>query len=58
MDENIVKPATRTSTPVDNVIVIHLNKTAQLWFNKKRPSLSIFDHLRFLPSTDDLIATK
>ena len=56
MDENTVKLATQTSTLVDNVI--HLNKTAQLWFSWKRPSLSIFDCVQFLPGTHDLISTK
>lgn len=56
MDENTAKPVTQTSTPVGNVI--HLNKPAQLWLSRKRPSLSIFDHVQFLPGKYDLIRTK
>ena len=56
MNENTVKLATQKSTPVNPVI--HLDRTDQLWFSRKDPLLSIFDHLQFLPGTHDLIKTK
>ena len=54
-DEDTVKH-TQKSTPVDPTI--HLNKTGQLCFSRKEPSLSVFDHLRFLPGDHNLITTK
>ena len=58
-DEEVSVPTasrTRTWTPLEPVI--HLNKTGQLRFSRNDPSLSIFDHLRFLPGDHVLITTK
>ena len=47
---------TRQETPVGEVTpVIHLNRTRQLRFSRTRPSLSTFDHVRFLPGNHQLI---
>ena len=56
-DEESVQPScTRTVTPLDPAI--RLNKTAQLRFSRNDPSLSTFDHIRFLPGDQGLITTK
>ena len=50
---------TRQETPVGEVTpVIHLNSTRQPRFSRTRPSLSTFDHVRFIPGKHQLIAQK
>ena len=55
-EESAVPTGTRTATPLDPAI--HLNKTGQLRFSRNDPSLSVFDHLLFLPGDHVLITTK
>ena len=50
---------TRQETPVGEVTpVIHLNRTRQPRFSRTRPSLSTFDHVRFIPGKHQLIPHK
>ena len=57
--EDRKQPVTRQATPVGEVEpVIHFNRTRQLRFSRTKPSLSIFDHVRFLPGDHKLIPHK
>ena len=50
---------TQQETPVGEVTpVIHLNRTRQVRFSRTRPSLSTFDHVRFIPGKHQLIVHK
>ena len=49
-------PLTQQATPVGEVKpVIHLDRTRQLRFSRTMPSLSTFNHIRFLPGEHKLI---
>ena len=57
--EGTAHPVTQQETPVGEVEpVIHLNRTRQVRFSRTRPSLSTFDHVRFIPGKHQLIAHK
>ena len=58
-NEDTEQSVTRQATPVGEVEpVIHLDRTRQLRFSRTDPSLSNFDHVRFLPGKHKLIAHK